>query len=616
VTPEVIKREGSEDVSKLPKSVMFFLMLVTTVLGMLIVRWTGVLPLDARQMASIAIFSTFIYGTLLFGDFRLAFAFGGIGALLALDLLTVEGFVKAASLNVIIFLVGMFLVIGYLEENRFFESIVSTVVAKVGPRPKALLVIIMLMGTVSAALVDEVTSILFMSGTMMHLTGKYKLNPVPFIIMLVFATNIGSAASSIGNPIGVMISLKAGFSFLEFLRWSAPIAVVVNVVTYLICRWWFAKEIFAFESAVRAEHEALKRAKARRQMQSGMRAGGSAEGGSGIAAGLAAVAGGRTPAVAGMGGGMGSGGDMVGKGAYAPSTAGEGVSMGGAGAAAAVEGSGQAMSRDDEPDIFEYVPVESPVEEEEFEQEEKKAQFGAWIVFVVTILLLVTHGLTEKWLGQLFSAPGGRLGEGTMMIGTALIMGATVLMLRGSEARGLVERRVDWWTLSFFMMLFASVGTLQETGVTRLVADRLIAATGEGHPALLIQIIGWSTGWLSAFLDNVLAVATFLPVVEDVRAHAARNGEGYPEAVYWLMLFGGTFMGNMTVIGSTANIIAVGVLEKRGHGTVNFGYWFKIGFIVSIASMLVATVLLGVQTDWFTTPMLPPPTVAPSINPR
>jgi Na+/H+ antiporter NhaD/arsenite permease-like protein len=62
------------------------------------------------------------------------------------------------------------------------------------------------------------------------------------------------------------------------------------------------------------------------------------------------------------------------------------------------------------------------------------------------------------------------------------------------------------------------------------------------------------------------------------------------------MLFGGTFMGNMTIIGSTANIVAVGLLEKRGHGTIGFGYWMKIGFIVAIASMLIATVmLLGMQ---------------------
>ena len=56
-------------------------------------------------------------------------------------------------------------------------------------------------------------------------------------------------------------------------------------------------------------------------------------------------------------------------------------------------------------------------------------------------------------------------------------------------------------------------------------------------------------------------------------------------------LFGGTFMGNMTVIGSTANIVALGVLEKRGHGTVAFWQWMKIGLIVSLASMVVSYLL-------------------------
>jgi Na+/H+ antiporter NhaD/arsenite permease-like protein len=158
------------------------------------------------------------------------------------------------------------------------------------------------------------------------------------------------------------------------------------------------------------------------------------------------------------------------------------------------------------------------------------------------------------------------------------------------------------------MMLFASVGTLKETHVTRVIADRLIEVAGTDHPGLLIQIVGWATGWLSAFLDNVLAVATFVPVVEDVRRHVSPGG--YPEAIYWLMLFGGTFMGNMTIIGSTANIVAVGLLEKRGFGTIPFGYWFKIGFLVSIASMLVATALLGVQTGWFSHPLMAPPGAA------
>ena len=513
----------------------FGLVAATVVLVWLSGLFTG------RQTLSIVIFSTFIYGTLLFGEFRLAFAFGGIALLLALNLMDVPQFVESANLKVIIFLVGMFLVIGYLEENQFFEQIVARIVRAVGPRPRALLLALMVMASVSAALVDEVTSILFMTGTVLHLTNKYKLDPLPFVIMLVFATNIGSAMSAIGNPIGVMIALNAGFTFGEFLRWSAPVALVVNVVTYFICRWWYADAFAAFAEAVGGEH----------------RLAGSAAGGPRRAAAPALV----------TAGGAG------------PDNPREGLPE-----EAAVGGSAI--------DFLDYDHTTAPGSH--------RTRPVCWVVFIATISLLVTHGLTEKWLGRLVS--GRPLAEGTMMLGAALAMGCVVLLLRGNRARELVERRVDWWTLSFFMMLFASVGTLEHMGVTKVIAAKLISATG-GNQFALIQVVGWSTGWLSAFLDNVLAVATFMPVVHDIRAAAAPDP--YPQSIYWSMLFGGTFMGNMTVIGSTANIIAVGLLEKRGHGTVRFMDWFKIGFIVSIASMAVAMLLLWAQSPWI--PMLPPP---------
>ncbi len=483
------------------KLAYFLGLLLATLVTLFLVRGIDI-RFNGSQILSILIFSMFIYGTLFFGEFRLAFAFGGIALLLSLKLLTVPRFVEAASLDVITFLIGTFLVIGYLEECGFFEHVVARIVAVIGPRPQLLLLTMMIMATVASALVGEVTSILFMSGAMLHLTTKYKLSPVPFVIMLVFATNIGSAASSVGNPIGVLIALKAELTFMDFLRWAAPIALVVNVVTYLICRWWFADAFREFGRAVQREH---------------------AEHGQSDRAGA--------------------------------------------------------------------VQSEAPM------NPERQMQLRiAWMVFGLLILLLVTHGLTEKLLG---------LKEGTMMVGAALAVGSLVLLLSRERARELVERRVDWWTLSFFMMLFASVGTLEHTQVTRVVAQRLISSTGD-NPTLLVHLVGWSTGWLSAFLDNVLAVATFMPVVHDVRA--AASPQGFTGAIYWSMLFGGTFMGNMTVIGSTANIVAVGLLEKRGHGTISFWYWMKIGFIVSIASMVVASLLLAAQ--WQLIPMMPAPNAA------
>jgi Na+/H+ antiporter NhaD/arsenite permease-like protein len=508
------------------QTIKFFGLLGGTILVLLLLRWTGLMVFSARQITSIGIFLMFIYGTLLFGEFRLAFAFGGIALLMLCGLLTVERFTQAASLDVLTFLIGTFLVIGFLEESHFFEHVVSAIVRAVGPRPQRLLLVMMTIASVSSALVGEVTAILFMAGAMLHLTTRYKLKPVPFIIMLVFACNIGSAMSSIGNPIGVLIALKTGLGFVDFLKWAAPVALVVNVVTYLICRWWFADAFEGFAAAVREEFAARAEARAR-----------------------------RVAALAPVGAGVGSG-----NGASAASGEGDGSHSDGV-------LSETFYSEDASPTIDGL--------------SHRNTYRLSWAILLALILLLITHRLTE----HLF-----HLREGTMMVGAALVMGSVVLLLRREKARELVERRVDWWTLSFFMMLFASVGTLQDTGVTDVIAAK-VSRSGGGDAAA-IQIVGWATGWLSAFLDNVLAVATFMPIVHDIRVEAARP---FSSAIYWMMLFGGTFMGNMTIIGSTANIVACGLLEKRGHGTVRFGYWMKIGFIVSIASMLVATALLAVM---------------------
>ncbi|HEX4797329.1 MAG TPA: SLC13 family permease [Humisphaera sp.] len=519
----------------------FFGLLGGTILLLIVVSKTGWLVFQSHQILSISIFSMFIYGTLLFGDFRLAFAFGGIALLMICNLLTVERFTQAANLDVLIFLIGTFLVIGYLEENQFFEHVVSAIVGAIGPRPQTLLLVLMIMGSVFSALVGEVTAILFMAGAMLHLTNKYRLNPVPFIIMLVFACNNGSAMSSVGNPIGVLIALKTGLSFVDFLKWAAPVAIVVDVATFAICRWWFADSFNAFSEAVNAEF-ALRRA----------------------------------PVA-------------------------ELVTAGGDGETVVEQSAGGSGSLPENPLTETYFnqPSISP----SIDEEAHRTFRLCWAILIGLILLLVTHGQTERLLGTLFEvqrvsaegkletlpsgAPIYGLKEGTMMVVAALLMGSVVLLISRERARELVERRVDWWTLSFFMMLFASVGTLEHTQVTQVIAQKL-STTHLGRLAT-IQIVGWATGWLSAFLDNVLAVATFMPVVHDIRASSPGF---YTSAIYWFMLFGGTFMGNMTVIGSTANIVALGLLEKRGHGGVSFGYWMKIGFIVAIASMLIATVML------------------------
>ena len=153
----------------------------------------------------------------------------------------------------------------------------------------------------------------------------------------------------------------------------------------------------------------------------------------------------------------------------------------------------------------------------------------------------------------------------------------------------MVEKRVDWWTLAFFLFLFSSVGALKFTGVTGVLAQQIIELSGGSIPAL-VSLFVWSSGLLTSIMDNVLAVATFVPIVGDVGAQGLQT---FP--LWWAMLFGGTLMGNATLIGSTANIVAAGVLERRDLPTFSFAGWLKPGLIVAISTTLIANTLILAQ---------------------
>ena len=96
-----------------------------------------------------------LFGTIFFWRFRLSFSLIGIFLLLSMGLLDIPHLIEFAGLDIILFLIGMMILVGYLEENHFFESLVNTLIRSIGPRPLLLLVTLMVVGAVSAALVDE-----------------------------------------------------------------------------------------------------------------------------------------------------------------------------------------------------------------------------------------------------------------------------------------------------------------------------------------------------------------------------------------------------------------------------------------------------------------------------
>jgi Na+/H+ antiporter NhaD/arsenite permease-like protein len=95
-------------------------------------------------------------------------------------------------------------------------------------------------------------------------------------------------------------------------------------------------------------------------------------------------------------------------------------------------------------------------------------------------------------------------------------------------------------------------------------------------------------------MDNVLAVATFIPIVQDLGRTGSDAGP-----LWWGLLFGGTLLGNLTLIGSTANIVALGILERGERIHLGFREWIGPGAAVAIPTLALATGLLFLQQRWW-----------------
>lgn len=437
------------------------------------------LALAPRQLAAVAGFSSIFFGAIFFWQYRLAFAFFGVGVLLAAGLVDVAHLVEFAGLDIVLFLIGMMIIVGFLEEKQFFEYLVNRLTILVGMSGRKLMVLMLAASFLSAALVDEVTSVLFMIGAMFNITSRYKLNPIPFLIMIVFATNIGSSATVVGNPVGVIIALRSGLGFMEFIRWASPISLVTLALATGLFFLYYRKPIDELHQAM-AKHKK------------------------------------------------------------------EG----------ALEAARAAHAK---------VP---------------KSVLLSGALFAAVVAALVFHAQIERLFG---------IEKNTMLLGAALLGAAVVLLIARDDARAIVEKRVDWWTLSFFLFLFGSVGVLKYQGITGAIAERIAALAGKDIP-LLVGICVWASGALTAVMDNVLAVATFVPILKDLGAAGIQT---FP--LWWAVLFGSTLLGNLTIIGSTANIVAVGVMERRKLGAVTFLEWLKAGVVVAIPTLLLAHLLLLAQ---------------------
>jgi Na+/H+ antiporter NhaD/arsenite permease-like protein len=317
---------------------------------------------------------------------------------------------------------------------------------------------------------DEVTSIIVMTAVILNISDFLEIDPLPLVISSVIATNIGSAATVLGNPVGVLIAARSKFSFEDFITHALPLSAVILFLAIVILSFWYKNYIKQLDEKLEPY-------------------------------------------------------------------------------------------QDDKSFLY-LISIPPDLR--------TRISIG---IFGVTICLIAMHKRLEMFLG---------LESNTLLIMFPVISAGIVMLYRRDKARHYIENEVEWASLLFFMFLFAQAGVIQASGIALKISDKVIAVVGDS-PRILAGVVLFSSGFLSSGLDNVVTVAAYVPIVQSLEE---LNFSLKP--LWWSLLFGACYGGNITMIGSTANIVALGILEKERNIRVTFRAWLKIGFGIGVLSMVIA----------------------------
>jgi Na+/H+ antiporter NhaD/arsenite permease-like protein len=395
---------------------------------------------------------------------RAAIAVVGAGALLALGVVSLNQASGTVDPDTLLLLASMMMINAVLELAGFFNWAGQMVIERAGS-PLVLLILIVFTGGVLSAMFLNDPVVLMLTPLVCGITLRLKRNPLPYLLALATAANVGSTATITGNPQNILIGTSSGIPYLVFLAHLGPVALVGLVIVVIVIRLLYPEEF-------RARHfEPLDPAPAVAPMASPQRAPVSAA----TAAGLV------------------------------------------------------------------YAPI-----------------LRKCIVVIVALLVALLAGVQPALAAFLAACA---------LLITRRIKSEKILML------------VDWQLLVMFTGLFVVTGALEITGVSQKLFD-LVAGLAHAGVAPLTLV----TTILSNTISNVPAVLLFRPLM----AH-------FPNPLQaWLTLAAAsTLAGNLTLIGSVANLIVAEQAAKLGV-KVTFMEYLKAGVIITVLTLVIAVVWLEI----------------------
>ncbi|XP_074594536.1 P protein-like isoform X2 [Brevipalpus obovatus] len=468
-----------------------------------------------------------------------------LGSTVAIACLTIinnrpslEKIISWLDIETLALLFGMMVMVAILCETGFFDYVAVLAFRLARGRVWPLIIILCLFTAVLSAFLDNVTTVLLMTPITIRLCEIKRIDPKHVLIAQVIFSNIGGAATPVGDPPNVIIINsprinQMGVNFTSFTAHVMPGVVVCIFATIILLRYMYRDT-----EKLRAQTSGEHLIELKREIEVWKKAKNS-------------IVGYSKDEVAVR--------DVLRK---------------------KVNTLERIMSKE----MSEVVPEEANLMSDICELTEKyhirnrPLLIKAGCVMAVVIVLFFLQTIPQLDLS----------------LGWIAILGAvSILILADFEELESIFRRVEWSTLIFFASLFVVMEALSELKlllfIGQLTRDAICYVSVEHRLVAAIMLILWVSAFASSFIDNIPFATVMVKVVEDLAKDESLQIPMTP--LVYALAFGACLGGNGTLIGASANVVCAGVAEQHGY-RFTFMDFFRVGFPIMLLTVAIANVYL------------------------
>ncbi len=171
----------------------------------------------------------------------------GAAIMIFTGILTQTTALQGVDFNTLALLIGMMTIVGISEKSGMFQYVAVWGAKKVRANPRGLLVVLALVTAVFSAFLDNVTTVLLIAPVTFQITRKLNINPYPYLVVEIFASNIGGTATLIGDPPNILIGSALNLTFMDFVNELAPVVTITMIVLILAFDFIWGKRLITTE---------------------------------------------------------------------------------------------------------------------------------------------------------------------------------------------------------------------------------------------------------------------------------------------------------------------------------------------------------------------------------